>query len=122
MLSWLKRLFGKKSTVKTPNGRVSARFGSHDFLIREVEVVGRNERTPEGRRSYRVKITSDAKDIIPDQLAKLRETFEAGESCELIVPCVGAIQARCVQWEEVIGADRSGTFSAHFVETIPTAA
>lgn len=120
-----------------------ASFAGFTFPVREVTVKGSLRyhvheylHTPggsteeQGRRLYEIKMVCPfhegfAKwpELWPEKLAALRLYFEGGNAWDLVVPTLGTISARCIQWEQRMNAKaRSGedcefVFLEEFVDT-----
>lgn len=106
-----------------------ASFDGIEFPVRRVEVTGAlrhhvheyphtpgGEQEDLGRRLYSIRMTAlfhatfkRYPGLYPQRLDQLRGRFEVGKRAELVIPTIGAIQARAVSWRTVMDAKaRSG--------------
>lgn len=101
-----------------------ASFDGIEFPVRRVEVTGAlrhhvheyphspgGEQEPLGRRLYSIRMTAlfhatfkRYPGLWPQRLDALRGRFEIEKRAELVIPTIGAIQARAVQWRTVMEA------------------
>lgn len=63
------------------------------------------------RNLYEIEFTCDFHDVFqkypnlyPRSLADLRDTFESGETQSLVIPSIGTIEAKCIDWEQRLTA------------------
>lgn len=64
-----------------------------------------------GRKLYEIRFTSDFHDVFrtypglyPEALLSLRGLFEQGQTDSLVIPSIGAIKAKCIDWSQRLTA------------------